>query len=299
MVLVGSQEETGCTHYGKPDTLRAIQGGRSKMKPECESSQRLQDRVALITGAGGTNSIGRAIAMRFAQEGARVGVLTRHASSATQVVKDIEAAGGFAIPLTCDVTDLDQCRASAKQLADVHGGKIDILVNNAAAARVVPSRTGLRLFDDYTVDEWDEAQDVNLKGMWFSTQAVFPYMKPQGYGKIINITSSAFFEGLRGFIPYVASKGGIIGFTRALARELGEFGIRVNALAPGFTLTDSNAGQGPDYLQHCEHTREKQCLNVRNEIPEDLAGPAFFLASPDSDFMSGQTLLVDGGLIMH
>jgi len=269
------------------------------MEPECESFRRLQDRVALVTGAGGTNSIGRSIAMRFAQEGARVGVLTRHASSAAQVVEDIQAAGGVAIPLTCDVTDLDQCRASAKRLADACGGKIDILVNNAAAARVIPSKAGLRRFDEYTVEEWDSAQDVNLRGMWFSAQAVFPYMEPQGYGKIINITSSAFFEGLRGFIPYVVSKGGIIGFTRALARELGEYGIRVNALAPGFTLTASNAGQGPEYLEHCERTRGMQCLKERNELPGDLAGPAFFLASADSDFMSGQTLVVDGGQVMH
>jgi 3-oxoacyl-[acyl-carrier protein] reductase len=255
--------------------------------------------VALVTGAGGTNSIGRAIALRFAQEGARVGVLTLHAPTAMRVVGDIEEAGGSAIPLTCDVTDLDQCRTSAKQLADAYGGKIDILVNNAAAPRVVPSQTGLRLFDDYTIEEWDRAQDVNLRGMWFCAQAVFPYMKPQGYGKIINMSSSTFFEGLRGFIPYVASKGGIIGFTRALARELGEFGIRVNALAPGFTLTESNAGEGPSYLAHCDHARELQCLHERNELAEDLAGPAFFLASRDSDFMSGQTLVVDGGLNMH
>ena len=129
-------------------------------------------------------------------------------------------------------------------MADMWDGKIDILVNNAAAPRVVPSGKGLRRFDQWTVDEWDCTLDVNLRGMWFCARSVVPYMKPQGYGKIINLTSSTFFEGVPGFVPYVASKGGIIGLTRALSRELGEFGIRVNALAPGFTMTrlESRAG---------------------------------------------------------
>ena len=269
------------------------------MSPGRGEAERLKGRVAFVTGAGGANSIGRSIAVRFAEEGARVAVIARRESSAARVANDITAAGGTAVAIACDITDLAQCEAAARQVADTWDGKIDILVNNAAAPRVVPSGKGLRRFDEWTVDEWDCTLDVNLRGMWFCSRSVVPYMKPQGYGKIINLTSSTFFEGVPGFVPYVASKGGIIGLTRALSRELGEFGIRVNALAPGFTMTDSNLGQGGDKSDLCAHTRSRQCLSDRNELSDDLAGPAFFLASPDSDFMTGQTLLVDGGLSMH
>ena len=138
--------------------------------------------------------------------------------------------------------------------------------------------------------------DVNLRGMWFCARAVFPYMEPQGYGKIINLTSSTFWEGVPGFVHYVSSKGGVIGFTRAMARELGPSGIRVNALAPGITRTEANLEMTTGAPERWERNRQGQCLSQRNEEADDLAGPAFFLASADSDFMTGQTLLVDGGL---
>jgi len=121
-------------------------------------------------------------------------------------------------------------------------------------------------------------------------------MQPFGYGKIINMTSTTFWEGVPGFIHYVSSKGGIIGFTRALARELGPDGIRVNAIAPGFTLTEANMEQAAGAQEHWNEVLKGQCLTQRHEVADDLAGPAFFLASPDSDFMTGQTILVDGGL---
>ncbi len=258
-------------------------------------AKRLQDRVALVTGGGGTNSIGRSISLRLAAEGAKIGVLDIDAAGAALVADEIVAAGGEAIPITCDITSEERCKAAAKLLADTYGGRIDILVNNAAAFRGVLSKQPWQPFYEWKVEDWDYMLDVNLRGMWFCARAVYPYMKPQGYGKIINLTSSTFWEGVAGFIHYVSSKGGIIGFTRALARELGPEGIRVNALAPGFTLTEANREQAAGVPEHWETTRKGQCLTQRNEEAEDLAGPAFFLASSDSDFMTGQTLLVDGG----
>jgi 3-oxoacyl-[acyl-carrier protein] reductase len=265
------------------------------MSEEIEG-KRLQGKVALITGGGGTNSIGRSIALRFAKEGAKVGVLDIDGPSAAWVADEIKTAGGEAIPITCDITHIEQCEAAAKLLAETYGGKIDILVNNAAAFRGVMSKQSWQPFTEWKIEDWDYMLDVNLRGMWFCARAVHPYMAPLGYGKIINLTSSTFWEGVAGFIHYVSSKGGIIGFTRALARELGPQGIRVNALAPGFTLTAANMEQASGVPEHWEATRKGQCLNQRSEQADDLAGPAFFLASSDSDFMAGQTLLVDGGL---
>jgi 3-oxoacyl-[acyl-carrier protein] reductase len=258
-------------------------------------AQRLKGKVALITGGGGTNSIGRSIALRFGLEGARVGVLDIDARGAALVAAEIEAAGGEALAITSDITDLDKCHAAAKMLADAYGG-IDILVNNAAAFRGELSKQGFRKFNEWSVDDWDHLMDVNLRGMWFCAQAVYPYMSAAGYGKIINMTSTTFWEGVPGFIHYVSSKGGIIGFTRALARELGPEGIRVNAIAPGFTLTEANMEQAAGAQEHWDEVLKGQCLTQRFEQADDIAGPAFYLASADSDFMTGQTFLVDGGL---
>jgi NAD(P)-dependent dehydrogenase (short-subunit alcohol dehydrogenase family) len=261
--------------------------------------RRLEGKVALITGGGGTNGIGRSISLRFAAEGAKVGVASTDGKSAALVVKEITESGGEALALACDIGQFEHCEAAAASLAKTFGGRIDILVNNAAAFRGPTGGYYPRPFDEWTIEEWDHILDVNLRGMWFCVRAVYPYMKPQGYGKIINLGSSTFWEGVPGLVPYVASKGGVIGFTRALARALGPDGIRVNTLAPGFTLTATNLEKPGDTAAVHEHIRKGQCLNQRNELADDLAGPAFFLASPDSDFMTGQTLLVDGGLNLH
>ncbi|MFH0916039.1 MAG: SDR family oxidoreductase [bacterium] len=258
--------------------------------------RRLEGKVAIVTGGGGANSIGRAICLRYGREGARVAVLDINAAGAAQVAEEITIAGGTAVAVPCDITDMAQCAAAAKEVAEAFGGRIDILVNNAAFFGTMGE---WRPFNQWTVEEWDKMQAVNVRGMWFCAQAVFPYMKAQGYGKVINLSSSTFFEGVPGFIHYTTSKGGVIGFTRSLGRELGEFGIRVNAIAPGFTLSDAQLELTKDAQDWYVVNRNKQALKERNEIPEDLAGPAFFLASEDSDFMSCQTLLVDGGLSPH
>jgi 3-oxoacyl-[acyl-carrier protein] reductase len=262
--------------------------------------KRLEGRVALVTGGGGTNSIGRSISLRLAAEGAKVGVASTDGKSAAMVVDEIVRSGGEALSLACDIAHFDQCEAAVATLARAFEGHLDILVNNAAVFKGPTGSYHPRPFDEWTVEEWDHMLDVNLRGMWFCVRAVHPYMKTQGYGKIINVGSSTFWEGVPGLVPYVASKGGVVGFTRALARALGPEGIRVNTLAPGFTLTATNLEQpGEDAATMHEQIRKGQCLTERNEIADDLAGPAFFLASPDSDFMTGQALLVDGGLNLH
>jgi NAD(P)-dependent dehydrogenase (short-subunit alcohol dehydrogenase family) len=266
------------------------------MAEAMETPGRLQGKVAIVTGGGGSNSIGRAICLRYGREGAKVAVLDINAEGAARVADEVTAAGGTAASVPCDITDLAQVEAAVKQVADTWGGRIDILVNNAA---FFGGMGAWRPFDEWTVEEWDKMQDVNVRGMWFMVRAVFPYMKAQSYGKIINLSSSTFFEGVPGFIHYTTSKGGVIGFTRSLGRELGKFGIRVNAIAPGFTISDAQLELTKDYQDWYVRNRESQALNQRNEIPEDLAGPAFFLASPDSDFMTCQALLVDGGVTPH
>ena len=263
---------------------------------DADRTHRLRGRVALVTGAAGTNSIGRSIALRLAAEGAAVGVLDISSDRASSVAEEILRAGGEALALGCDLTKLDQCEAAAASLAASHAGRIDILVNNAAAFTAPGSSRTSAPFREWSVEEWDQIIDVNLRGMWFMLRAVIPYMEQHGYGKVVNLASSTFWEAPPTLVPYISSKGGVIGLTRAVARELGPSGIRVNALAPGFTLTQTNLDQGGDVLERADTIRRGQCLTERNEVAGDLAGPAFFLASPDSDFMTGQTLLVDGGL---
>jgi NAD(P)-dependent dehydrogenase (short-subunit alcohol dehydrogenase family) len=257
---------------------------------------RLDGKVAIVTGGGGANSIGRAISLRYGREGARVAVLDINGEGATRVAGEIVAEGGAAIALTCDITDLAQCEAAAKQVADTWNGRIDILVNNAA---FFGGMGAWRPFDEWTTEEWDKMQTVNLRGSWFMVRAVFAYMKAQHYGKIINLSSSTFFQGVPGFIHYTTSKGGVLGFTRSLGKELGQYGIRVNAIAPGFTISDAQLELTKDHQDWYVRNRETQALGERNEVPEDLAGPAFFLASSDSDFMTCQALLVDGGVTPH
>jgi NAD(P)-dependent dehydrogenase (short-subunit alcohol dehydrogenase family) len=265
------------------------------MTEQAGRPRRLEGKVAMVTGAGGTNSIGRSIAVRLAAEGANVGVLDIDVAKAALVADAIRAEGGGAMALACDVALVEDCQAAATALAQTYGGRVDILVNNAATFRGPSGPYHPRPFEEWTTEQWDHQFDVNLRGMWFAVRAAYPYMKAQGYGKIVNVGSSTFWEGVPGLVPYVATKGGVIGFTRALARALGPEGIRVNCLAPGFTLTATNLEQ-PEGAAFAEQLRASRCLSQRDQVADDLAGPAFYLASPDSDFMTGQTLLIDGGL---
>jgi 3-oxoacyl-[acyl-carrier protein] reductase len=138
---------------------------------------------------------------------------------------------------------------------------------------------------------------VNVKGMWNMAKAVVPVMKERHYGKIVNVTSDSFMIGVPGFIHYISSKGAVIGFTRGLAKEVGEYGVRVNALAPGYTMTEESIVQTQGRAGWAETMRDQQALRERNQEPEDLAGPVLFLVSEDSDFVTAQTLVVNGGVV--
>ena len=249
---------------------------------------RLKDRVAIITG--GAKGLGRAFALKMAEEGAAVLVVTRKdIDNLKETVKQIEAMGGRADLFQGDVTRPEDLQAMAETAVKTFG-HIDILINNAAVYDGIQRKP----FMEIDVREWDLVMAVNVKGAFLAAQAVFPYMKEQGYGKIVNLSSEVFFTGSHGFAHYVASKGGIIGLTRALAIELGPHNICINCLAPGFTDTEASRGLA-DVKQY---DTSKTPLN-RLEKPEDLTGAAVFLASNESDFMTGQTLLVDGGRAMH
>jgi 3-oxoacyl-[acyl-carrier protein] reductase len=263
------------------------------MKLKHPEAQRLKDRVAIVTGGGGTNSFGRSISIRFAEEGAKVALTDVGGQSAAPVVDEIRDGGGTAMAITCDVTDLAQCEAAAKEVADEWEGGADILVNNAGAFKGFV--TGWKPFYEWTPEEWDHSMAVNLRGMWFFARAVFPYMRERGYGKIVNVSSATFFEGAPGVIPYASSKAGVIGLTRSLGKELGSFGIRVNAIAPGYCLTEGGIQLSCGNQEFLDGRRMNQALSERNGVAQDVAGPVLFLASEDSDYMTCGTILVDGG----
>ena len=248
---------------------------------------RLTDKVAIVTGGG--KGLGRAFCFGLVNEGARV-VMAVHRldKEATQAAKEIEAQGGYTLEV--DVTKEEDTHRMADE-AVKRFGRIDILINNAAMLR----GTTRKPFTEIPVDEWDKMMLVNLKGLFLCCRAVFPQMKKQGKGKIINLASETAFTGSNNFIHYVTSKGGIVSFTRALAAEVGQYGIRVNAIAPGFTDTKASRSVTDDI------TKYNVSLTPlgRLEVPEDLVGAILFLASDESDFITGQTLVVDGGRYMH
>jgi NAD(P)-dependent dehydrogenase (short-subunit alcohol dehydrogenase family) len=248
---------------------------------------RLKDKVVIVTG--GSKGIGRAYCLGVAAEGARV--VVADVADPKSAVEEVEARGAQALGVACDVArEEDTLRLATETLARF--GRIDVLVNNAALHGTLKRRP----FMEIPIDEWDRVMAVNLRGLFLCSRAVFPAMKAQGAGVIVNIASGTFFKGVPHYIHYTTSKGGVVGFTRSLARELGDFGIRVNALAPGFTLSGENEKNMPD---------EGKAANVRMrmlkraEVPEDLVGTLIFLASDDSRFITGQTIVVDGGGSVH
>jgi NAD(P)-dependent dehydrogenase (short-subunit alcohol dehydrogenase family) len=248
---------------------------------------RLKDRIVIVTG--GAQGIGRAYGLGLAAEGARV--VVADVADPTSTVKEIEARGGQALGVVCDVSrEEDTQRLATESLARF--GRIDVLVNNAALYGTLKRRP----FMEIPVEEWDRVMAVNLRGLFLCARAVFPAMKAQGRGAIINIASSTFFKGVPHYIHYTTSKGGVVGFTRSLARELGEFGIRVNAISPGFTLSGENE---KNISEERKQENVRMRMLKRAEVPEDIVGTLIFLASDDSDFVTGQTILVDGGSSVH
>ena len=245
---------------------------------------RLKDKVAIVTGGG--IGLGRAYCIALAKEGAKVVVADIQHAPAREVAKEV---GGIAVRV--DVTDEEQTRAMAAKAVDAYGA-VDILVNNAGMYSSIQKKP----YFEISVDEWDRVMAVNVKGVFLCARAVHPQMKRQRKGKIINISSGTVLGGTPMFLHYVTSKAGVIGLTRALAREVGADNINVNAITPGLTIADEQQKKmlSEEYLAP---RRQARALK-RDQYPEDLIGTVLFLASGDSDFLTGQTINVDGGTWM-
>ncbi|MEE8076518.1 MAG: SDR family oxidoreductase [Candidatus Binatia bacterium] len=242
---------------------------------------RFKDRVVIITGGGG--KLAKVYAMAFAREGAKLSL--PDVVSADPVVKAIQDQGGEAMSVQCDVADESSVNAMVEATVKRFGG-VDILVNNAAYFMTVKKGP----FWEMAVEEFDKAMAVNVRGVWLCAKSVFPHMKGRSKGKIINISSGVALNGNPNYIHYVSSKGAVISMTRAMAREVGQYGICVNSVAPGFTLTEGRQVD-PEY----ERRRNQQRCFQRSQVEEDVLGTVLFLASSESDFMTGQVLCIDGG----
>jgi len=248
-------------------------------------SNALAGKVAVVTGAA--QGIGKAVAHGLAAEGARI------------VVADLQGADVAAtaftdgIGLEVDVADEDAVARMADEVTDRCGG-IDILVNNAGLYASLP----MRPFTEIPLEEWRRVMDVNVASMFLTCRAVVPRMRERGGGTILNVSSGTVFRGVPFVLHYVASKGAVVAMTRALARELGKDGIRVNCVAPGFTMTES-------VQEHEEVVRALRDVTIaartiqRDQLPEDVVGAAVFLCSPAADFITGQTMVIDGGQYFH
>jgi len=243
----------------------------------------LRNKVAIITGAAG--GLGRAFALAFAEAGAAIAVGDVNEAGATETASLIIQSGQQAIPVSVDVADESSTQAMARHVAQSLG-RIDILINNAAIYGGLERKP----FYELEAATWDNVLAVNLKGPWLCAKAVFPFMKQSG-GKIINISSATVYSGSPLWAHYVASKGGLIALTRVLAREAGDFGITVNAIAPGFTLTEASLG----LIENAEQYGVSRGAIKRGAQADDIVGTALYLASPASDFVTGQTIIVDGG----
>jgi 3-oxoacyl-[acyl-carrier protein] reductase len=249
----------------------------------------LTGRTVIITGGG--KGIGKVYSQEFAKAGARVVAADIDAAAARAVADALAAQGHEALALETDIASEESTKSMAEAALERFGA-IDVLVNNASLMSVLARRSWLEI----PVDEWDRVMAVNLRGMFLSCRAVFPAMKARMRGKIVNISSSRVWEGTPNRLHYTTSKAGVIGFTRALSREVGEFGITVNAITPGYTLSETQvASSSGNYLA----SRVEGRVFERAQVPADLVGAVMFLSSSASDFMTGQTINVDGGKSMH
>jgi 3-oxoacyl-[acyl-carrier protein] reductase len=244
----------------------------------------LTNQIAVVTGAG--RGIGRAIALRFAAEGADVVCVSRTADNAAKVAHEVRGLGRQAWEYAVDVADPAAVLATADTILTA-ASRVDILVNNAGV-----TRDGLLM--RMSEQDWDAVLDTNLRGAFAFTKAFARAFIRQRSGRIINISSVIGLIGNAGQCNYAASKAGLIGFTKSVARELASRGITVNALAPGFIETDMTAGLGAELKAKLLERIPLGCLGQ----PEDIAHAALFLASPAARYITGQVLAVDGGMVM-
>jgi len=248
-----------------------------------DSTSTASARTVLVTGAAG--GLGRSFALGFAERGYRVAVADINADGVAETARLVEDAGGKAWHGTVDVTSTASTEALAREVAGFGDGRIDVVVNNAAVYATL-HRSPL---EDIDPAEWDTVMAVNLKGPWLVVRACSPYL-PEG-ASVVNLASATVYSGSEQWLHYVASKGGVIAMTRVMAKELGRRGITVNAIAPGFTLTEASLG----LMENAEQYGVDRGALRRSSQPEDIVGAALFLAGSDSAYISGQTLVVDGG----
>ena len=248
---------------------------------------RLKGRTAIVTG--GAVGIGKHYSEALAAQGAEVMVADIVDGSAAAAELAAKYGKNSTISMVFDVSREDQCKALVAKTLE-RFGKIDILINNAALYAPLPTLD----IENIDVELWDRVMAINIRGPFLMVKHVAPHMKARKYGKIVNIGSGTVARGIPHFSHYVTSKGAVTAFTRAISRELGEFGICVNTLAPGYTLSETG-------LKNTVHVEQSKAAAVqrraikRDEYPEDLLGTLIYLCSSDSDFMTGQVLAVDGG----
>jgi 3-oxoacyl-[acyl-carrier protein] reductase len=256
-----------------------------------EKDRSITDAVVVITGAA--HGIGAAYARGLVADGAAVVVVDLDGAGVEKLAAELRESGGRALAFRADISDEADVKAMVEgTLAEF--GTITGLVNNAAVFSVVPMSRAP--FDEITLDEWDLMMRVNVRGTWQVCKAVIPAMRAAGYGKIVNISSGTALKGSASRIHYVTSKAAILGFTKVLAREVGPDGIRVNCVAPGSTLSEEDPDEKTiSYRQTQVGGRAIQ----RVMMPPDLVGAVRFMVGPESDFVTGQTLVVDGGSHMH
>jgi NAD(P)-dependent dehydrogenase (short-subunit alcohol dehydrogenase family) len=245
----------------------------------------LDGKVAIVTG--GSQGIGRAIADGLAREGARI------------VIADLQGADEAAssypdgVGIRCDVSSEEDVSHLAEAVVDRCNG-VDVLVNNAG----LYASLAMRPFDQIPLDEWRKVMDVNVASMFLTCKLIVPLMRERGGGKIVNISSGTPFRGVPFLLHYVTSKGAIVAFTRALAKELGKDNVHVNCVAPGFTMS-TGVQEHPEVIEALQKASVSARTLQRDQVPEDVVGAVVYLCGPSSDFVTGQTIVIDGGQYFH